>query len=497
MRNIVIILFAAAIVMSLVSAVGNEGVAAEAEVHTMAISASNGIAVTADEAAEQERIDTIVRAFNRLPAPELSRLGVDVSEHIVQGTTKAEILKRTWLERQKELREAMDSMTKPVEHMGQLAQQIKSFTEAPKEKENLSNIHDISNVLEELETSLADIDNARDFHTIGGWPILVNMLEPGRHPALRSRAAMAIGTAMKNSYDYQLWALESSSVPIGNWLGQQIDGNWTCLELLLDLLDSSDVSDLEEEPQRRALYALSSAMRGNSDVQEALLSMTTTDIEPRRNSKISYDILKQLTVLASKNSTSPEVPRKVWSLVADMLGESGYVHGELAAVLANHPDKIAMREQLHSLKMLGDSLCSVQWAFLASAALRRFGTQVPASMSQRSTLVSVLQTVDLIFQQCPDKFAASADLISILSEQVHKLHGHYSQTHSEEANRGILAPQPDAAEPKISDPNDEEIAQEEFDLNDPLDDVLVTTFAEEVVTLATRISLSLTTGRGQ
>ena len=64
--------------------------------------------------------------------------------------------------------------------------------------------------MRELEGLLCDIDNARDFHTIGGWPVLASLLAPseGRDSETQALAAWAIGSAVKNSYDYQLWSVE-------------------------------------------------------------------------------------------------------------------------------------------------------------------------------------------------------------------------------------------------------------------------------------------------
>ena len=54
---------------------------------------------------------------------------------------------------------------------------------------------EIVEILQELEGLLADIDNARDFHTIGGWPILLRMLDSRHHITIQTNAAWAIGTA--------------------------------------------------------------------------------------------------------------------------------------------------------------------------------------------------------------------------------------------------------------------------------------------------------------
>jgi hypothetical protein len=40
---------------------------------------------------------------------------------------------------------------------------------------------DIVSVLHDLEYHLADIDMTRDFYTLGGWPILVSLLDSNVH----------------------------------------------------------------------------------------------------------------------------------------------------------------------------------------------------------------------------------------------------------------------------------------------------------------------------
>ena len=440
---------------------------------------------------EQERIDTIVRAFNRLPAPELERLGVDIkTAPIQQGTSQAMQLKRAWLERQKELKEAMASMTKPAEHMGELARRMKVFAERRRQPSSLplevngkddvdvDSIKDISNALEELETTLADIDNARDFYTIGGWPVLVSMLSKEQHPDHRTRAAWAIGTAIKNSYDYQLWVLEvSKSHPTGS--GDRGSDGSSCLQMLVEMLDLTYQNS--EEMQRRALYALSSAMRGNADVQEALL------LHDNKASSSSL-FLSQLTHMASKNFTSQEIPRKIWSLVSDMLQEAAYVRGELAAELARLPDNSIMKMQAESLHMMGDYMCSTTWANLASTTLRRLGANALSAAPLRATLVSVLQTAAEIFEQCPEELIVvgkiadvkGINILAVINDQVQKLLINYSSLSANPASPQRKEEAPEMVEGEVS-------LSEEFDFEDELDERLVTTFSEEIVGLSKRI----------
>ena len=80
---------------------------------------------------EKERIDTIIRAFKRLPDGELDRLGVQLGE-VGDGQEYApefvDKLINAWNRRQIELKEAMKSIAQPVEFMERIMQGTPSFT---------------------------------------------------------------------------------------------------------------------------------------------------------------------------------------------------------------------------------------------------------------------------------------------------------------------------------------------------------------------------------
>jgi len=337
---------------------------------------------------EQERIDTIVRAFQRLPPAERERLGVDISKSIEAGSKLAKELQKAWDTRQQEVKEAMESVLKPAEFMAQLASILRgnttSITENDKEEE-------ISKALIELESLVSDIDNARDFHTIGGWPILVSMLDKEKPAKHRMYAAWTIGTAIKNSYDYQLWTLEK-----GDITSMQSSDTQTCLQALVDMLGYQQIDD-NQEIQRRALYAISSAIRGNVDVQNALMD---------EFGKVDKTFLTYMETIVSSNTSHPELIRKAWALVSDMLDERNYVRQELSSELPE-----TMKEQVDEMKLLGDHFCSLSWTILASNSIRRLIgdttsisyidlhsnpptlTSVPLRATIRS-LVTVLQQIE-------------------------------------------------------------------------------------------------------
>ena len=467
----------------------------------VAISAADGTPEAAQSVTEQDRLDTIVRAFNRLPQPELERLGVDIqSERIVDGTMKAEAVRRAWRERQQELKRAMESMTKPAEHMAEMARRIKQFQGQVVGSARLAGVEasseeftaeQIGHVLRELESTLTDIDNARDFHTIGGWPVLVDMLD-SRYPSdLRALAALAVGTAVKNSYDYQLWVLEKLPGVKEEDGRSSSSSSYTALKLLLSLLDPPT----DQELQRKSLYAISSALRGNADVQEAILDLSNDDG--------SGNFVGYLQTLAASNATSPEISRKVWSLVSDMLQETAFVRGELMTTLATLPAGSAQLQQAHqqvqALRMLGDVLCSQGWAALASQTLRRIGA-TPGFVSVaalRATLVATLKAAGEMLDLCPERLqlhqqhsqvAGGADVASVLSGQARQLHDRFivdaaHPSRDEQQNSNSEEDISVAAAAAAAAGND----GVDFDMHNELDEKLVMTFADEVVYSAGRI----------
>jgi hypothetical protein len=298
---------------------------------------------------EETRIATLVQSLKKLPQPEKDRLGVnlewdkldtleDISAAIKTGSAKASDLLDAWKRRQAELKEAMDTMAKPAEHMSGILDTLRLFEDVmdlmqpaddsvtaeaslgdqgesipgdPLRRSKLlaMNVEEKLRLIGNLETMLDDIDNARDFYSIGGWSVLLRLMDPSykQEEEVQAAAAWAIGTAIKNDYDFQLWVLQTVSESKAAVMERNEllkarkesflhgDSNYNqsaqvdieaatmaaataaataaaaasdepkCIQLLVHLLTSG--SDLTK---RRALYAISAAARGNQDVQRAL-----------------------------------------------------------------------------------------------------------------------------------------------------------------------------------------------------------------------------------
>jgi hypothetical protein len=291
------------------------------------------------EIQSEEQLNTIIRTFQKLPPVEAARLNIDLSsEKIELGSAKAAELLQAWKLRQDELKEAMKSLMKPAEFMGNLTKQLKEkslfYHENPAQGEE-----EIQQLLIDLESLVADIDNARDFHTIGAWPVLVSFLDRSFSLAIRTKAAWAIGTAVKNSYDYQLWALENVQL--------EASRNASCLSLLLEMFKESSLlvnsSNNAEQPneiqqqtefQKRTFYALSSVVRGNVDIQEHI---------SKNSNDLFFTSLQRFLSLNSSSliRTDAQVMRKVFSLILDLLEEREYIRYQLKLDIIHQADKVS------------------------------------------------------------------------------------------------------------------------------------------------------------
>lgn len=176
---------------------------------------------------------------------------------------------------------------------------------------NLAN--DIVSALKDLEFQLSDVDMARDFHTLGGWPYLVMLLDDRVHQVagddahsealvyeIQTLAAMTIGTAVGNLEEFRTWALEDISTALNVILR---DGNDPVVKSsptsALSLLSQSFEQELNLRSQQmghmsmavddnsnkaratyklRAIYALGSLLRGNPMAQQQFVSNNFPDV---------------------------------------------------------------------------------------------------------------------------------------------------------------------------------------------------------------------------
>lgn len=383
---------------------------------------------------EQERLDAILKAFHRLPAPELERLQVDIEQPVTPGTPQAQALFDAWTVRQAELKAAMKNLLQPAEHMGNLTRVLNGTAPGSDPSRPLSQDEQVY-LLKELEALLDDVDNARDFHTIGGWPTLLSFLTESHPPAVRATAAWAVGTAVKNTYDYQLWTLEALS----EVSGVSAEGAApTGVQLLLSALEAS-VESGDTELQKRSLYALSAAMRGNVDVQDAVRQVRGPTGEA------SY--LTSLWRLARVNSdndqgaaVAADVQRKVWASLADLLQERAFIRRELAneaevqraqqaqgqssqstegnataeaaGTAAGGVDVEGAVRAVQEMPLLGDALVAEQWVARAVDAGAAFSKALLGTESEGAQGVALHAALRSVLAFCREALVDSPQLFT-------------------------------------------------------------------------------------
>jgi hypothetical protein len=95
--------------------------------------------------------------------------------------------------------------------------------------------------------------------------------------------------------------------------------------------DDNDNTTLIEtyDMQKRALYAISSSMRGNLDVQNMILSITYFNNNDNQN-KMMIKYIEYLYNIGIKYHYYPyDITRKIWSILSDIVEERNYIRYEL------------------------------------------------------------------------------------------------------------------------------------------------------------------------
>lgn len=213
--------------------------------------------------------DMMHRTLSHLPKEEKSRIGLPplpkapLFRKKVTPAQRALFeaqMKQIWEDRQEEIRKFGDDNVADLPAiLKDRIQRIRDYLANPYEHligmdlqadRNPDQVTHIVSVLEDLEYHLADIDMARDFHTLSGWPLLLSLLSDEVHVQLvssnnhttgmdtttttttatmdmdmdvllrekvhviQATAAWAVGTAVKNTGEFIPYAVEEFSIGI-------------------------------------------------------------------------------------------------------------------------------------------------------------------------------------------------------------------------------------------------------------------------------------------
>lgn len=138
--------------------------------------------------------------------------------------------------------------------------------------------------LEVLQEHVEDLDNARDFNTIGGFPVVLRTLAEDAEPRLQAVAAWVVGTAVQNNRELQLVLVELGALPS-----------------LLRLFGAHAAPEV----RAKALFAVSGLLRACPEAQRQLGAHEGVS-----------------ALLAALSDSSPKLVRKVLVLLTDLLQES-------------------------------------------------------------------------------------------------------------------------------------------------------------------------------
>ena len=188
------------------------------------------------------------------------------------------------------IRYVQSYLENPQEHRTELAEERRLKEEQDDdniEEEEEDVVSNIVEVLNDVEYHVGDVDHARDFHTLGGWPVLVSLLTDAVHMSsndaednstitvsaidrgiideIQAAAAWVIGTAVKNHDEFHAWALEDLRTAFDPTPEQPV----SVISLLLANLETyaadapEPLSSASQSKRQRCLYALGSLIRGN------------------------------------------------------------------------------------------------------------------------------------------------------------------------------------------------------------------------------------------
>ena len=347
---------------------------------------------------EQTRMKTLLRSFRRISDSELENyedLVVALREHgeedIEPGSHLAVLLQEAWNSRQLELRRAIESIVSPSQHMRAVLEAIAEGS--LNDESTVSRLHQLIDIVD-------DVDNAHDFYVMGGLETISKVLqqEGPEGEEARGLAAEVAGNVVKHDFDRQLWFLDTYI------------GSSSLLDTLLGLL-----SDATEPTQRKVIYAISSASRGNTDVQEAM-----------QNSNVDLN-----NALLGSCSISLDLCRKVLAFVSDMIEEHEFIRMQInnpadlpldGAIVGEEEASAASLEimtQLHALKPLGKALCSKDWSTSALQAARTSTSLLNGEEENLTTKGLAFNAVTLLNgmkRTCPEALEVTADDQKMLYE---------------------------------------------------------------------------------
>eukprot|EP00536_Pseudo-nitzschia_multiseries_P011658 jgi/Psemu1/260028/estExt_Genewise1Plus.C_4080020 len=234
--------------------------------------------------------DMMYRTLSKLPPEEIVAMGgLPEPPDSKEGPSRSAFEERMleiWKKRQAELLEMQLNFPEILkariaginDYIADPETQLESVDLNADEDDSV--VTDIVSLLKDLEFQLSDIDMARDFHTMEGWTILVQLLAEETHipinktinefsrndqakiRTIQSHAAWAIGTAVKNTEEFFPYSIEPVAL--------RHEKLSTAIDLVIDIFcqkyDDSNSWEIRTL-LAKAIYAIGAMLRGNPIAQ--------------------------------------------------------------------------------------------------------------------------------------------------------------------------------------------------------------------------------------
>lgn len=310
----------------------------------------DGSVQLSDKATEKKKVDKeypqydfemMHRTLSKLPEEEMERYGgLPELPDAAEGSKKTVLTSKErqafekrmaeiWQQRQAELKEVQEMLIDVPEVLKERMRGIREYLEDPFEalkkvdlerEDDGAFVTDIISLLKDLEFQLTDVDNARDFHTLGGWEMLVSLLSEHSHVqnktinklsrategkirAVQANAAWTIGTAVKNTGEFFPYAVEP--VKVGT-------KTTTALDMLLDVFCQEYMDDKAWSIRTllaKSIYGIGSLLRGNRLSQAHLIQNNGA---ARLGDKLRYMVMRNF-------NGDIKVIQRLLSLASDLI----------------------------------------------------------------------------------------------------------------------------------------------------------------------------------
>uniref|UniRef100_K3WKB0 Nucleotide exchange factor Fes1 domain-containing protein n=1 Tax=Globisporangium ultimum (strain ATCC 200006 / CBS 805.95 / DAOM BR144) TaxID=431595 RepID=K3WKB0_GLOUD len=315
--------------------------------------------------------EKIYEVLQALPEPPTLD-GMDIYEAHAK-LSKEEFRKQIitlWKQRQKDLKDAMDTMQDDAKYLGKLLEQFRDAEQEGNTDEQL-------NVLEVLEWEVQDLDKTHIFHFIGGFDIISGYLN-STNLRVRAGASWVIGTASKSYRDGQNWAIDAGALPK------------LIQSLALDAAQNDDPKAVFEV-KKKALYALSSLVLFNDRGQRLFLLHNGLerlaglfDGTHPKNVQLKVALLIHDLLLETTDSTEAPKDRASLQQIQESLKSIEWC-ARLSSFFLNNATQLRQRQALEVMGAMRNQLPSCQETFQA-AGVKQVVDVVATSFAQDEDL---------------------------------------------------------------------------------------------------------------